>query len=255
MRLVALDVDGTLLDPESRLPESRIAALRAIGEADITAILVTGKTWPSVRDIWRRCALDGPHVCCNGSAVITADERLLAVTGLDPGVVDEVTAALHERDLAYAVYLDDGTSVTARSHPGTAAVEALGEAGPAVGAPGDRRVLKILSVVAEQAEDGLREVAADRARVQRTSPAFLEWNPASVDKGTGLVQVAGLLGVPMAEVVAVGDAENDLPMFAAAGLAVAVAGAAPRAVERADLHLDGRDLSDYLFELARGAQR
>lgn len=183
-----------------------------------------------------------------------ADERLLAVTGLDPGVVDEVTAAPHERDLAYAVYLDDGTSVTARPHPGTAAVEALGEAGPMVGAPGDRRVLKILSVVGEHAEDGLREIAADRARVQRTSPAFLEWNPASVDKGTGLVQVAALLGVPMAEVVAVGDAENDLPMFAAAGLAVAVAGAAPRAVEMADLHLDGRDLTDYLFELARGAQ-
>jgi Cof subfamily protein (haloacid dehalogenase superfamily) len=253
-RLVALDVDGTLLDPSSRLPEPRIAALRAIGEADITAVLVTGKTWPSVRHIWRQCALDGPHVCCNGSAVVTADEHLLAVTALDPEVVDEVTTALRERDLAYAVYLDDGTSVTARAHPATAAIEALGEAGPAVEPAGDRRVLKILSVVGEQAEDGLRRVAADRARVQRTNPRFLEWNPASVDKGTGLVQVAGLLGIPMAEVVAVGDAENDLPMFAAAGRSVAVAGAMPRAVAAADLHLDGRDLTDYLLGLARGTE-
>lgn len=253
-RLIALDVDGTLLDPESRLPEARVAALRALREAEITAILVTGKTWPSVRDIWRRCALEGPHVCCNGSAVVTADERLLAVTGLEPGAVDEVTAALLERDLAYAVYLDDGTSVTDRTHPGTAAIEALGEAGPAVAPAGDRRVLKILAVVGEQMEDGLRGVAADRARVQRTNPRFLEWNPASVDKGTGLVQVADLLGIPMDEVVAVGDAENDLPMFAAAGRSVAVSGAMPRAVAAADLHLDRRDLTDYLLAVAGGAE-
>jgi Cof subfamily protein (haloacid dehalogenase superfamily) len=249
--LVALDVDGTLLEPDSSLPPARGAALEALVRAGIPVVIVTGKTWPSVRDLWQRWGLQGPHVCCNGSAVVDADERLLSVAALPPATVDRITAELLDRDIAYAAYLDDGTSVTARSHPGLAAIEAVGEAPPVVAEPGDRRVLKVLSVLGEEDEDGLRELPAQGAKVQRTGPHFLEWNPAHVDKGTGLAHVAELLGVPLDRTVAVGDAESDLPMFVVAGTSVAVAAAAPAAVAAADLHLAGRDLTHYLLELVR----
>lgn len=250
-RLVALDVDGTLLDERSLLPVERVEAIAALGAARVAVVLVTGKTWPSVRPLWERCDLDGPHVCCNGSAIVTRDERLLAVAALDGDTVTGVTATLLERDIAYAAYLDDGTSVTARDHPGLSAIEAAGEARPALREPGDRRVLKILSVVAEDDEADLRALPAPGARAQRTSPRFLEWNAAHVDKGTGLTRVANLLGLPLSAAVALGDAESDLPMFAVAGTSVAVDRASPGAVTGADLHLAGRDLTDYLRELAR----
>jgi Cof subfamily protein (haloacid dehalogenase superfamily) len=250
-RLVALDVDGTLLDTESLLPAARVEALAALADAGIAVVLVTGKTWPSIRELWERCALDGPHVCCSGSAVITREGELLAVADLDARAVGRVTGALLDRGIAYAAYLDDGTSVTAVDHPDLAAIEAVGEARPAVGEPDGRGVLKVLSVVAEGAEHGLRDLPVPGARVQRTGPLFLEWNPAHVDKGTGLSFVAERLRVPLADVVAVGDAESDLPMFAVAGTGVAVDTAAPEAVAAADLHLAGRNLTEYLHELAR----
>ncbi len=249
-RLVALDVDGTLLDEQSLLPEARVAALAALGAAGIPTVLVTGKTWPSIREVWERCSLDGPHVCCNGSAIVTRQARLVAITPLEDATVEIVTATLLDHDVAYAVYLDDGSSVTERDHPDLAVIEAAGEARPAVGAPDSRRVLKVLSVVGEEGEGSLRALDAPAARVQRTSTTFLEWNAARVDKGTGLTQVASLLGTPLEHVVAVGDAESDVPMFAVAGTGVAVDRASPGAIAAADLHLAGRDLTDYLRGLA-----
>ena len=47
--------------------------------------------------------------------------------------------------------------------------------------------------------------------------------PAGVDKGTGLTRLADMLGIPMSEVIAVGDSANDLSMIKAAGLGVGVA--------------------------------
>lgn len=250
--LVALDVDGTLLDTESLLPPARVEALAALNAAGTPVVLVTGKTWPSIRELWDRCALDGPHVCCTGSAVITRDERLLAVADLDAAVVADLTAALRGRDIAYAAYLDDGTSVTAVDHPDLARIAAVGEAPPVVDDARGRRVLKVLSVVGPDTEDGLRTLPVPGARVQRTGPFFLEWNPAHVDKGTGLRFVAERLGVPLADVVAAGDAESDVAMFAVAGTGVAVDASAPEAIAAADLHLAGRDLTGYLRELAGG---
>ena len=56
-----------------------------------------------------------------------------------------------------------------------------------------------------------------------SSKRYLELMPAGVDKGTGLTRLADMLGIPMSEVIAVGDSANDLSMIKAAGLGVGVA--------------------------------
>jgi Cof subfamily protein (haloacid dehalogenase superfamily) len=249
IRLVASDVDGTLLDHHGRLPAGRAAAVRRLGASGVPLVLATGKLWTSVRALIDELELAGPHVACNGSIVFDGEGRILDRTLLDTDVADEVTDVLRARGVVHAVYLADGTIVTDRTDPAHDVLPLLGEPRPTVGAREGRGVVKVLAILPADAEGDLRGLAADVARVQRTGPRFLEWNARTADKATGLATVAGLLDVALADVLAVGDAENDVPMLRAAGIGVAVADASPAARAAADRVLT-EDLTVLLGELA-----
>jgi Cof subfamily protein (haloacid dehalogenase superfamily) len=251
IRLVASDVDGTLLDHHGRLPAGRAAAVRRLTAAGIPMVLATGKLWTSVRTLVDDLRLAGPHIACNGSVVFDADGRVLERTVLSAEVADEVLAVLRARSVVHALYLADGTIVTDRLDPAHDVLPLLGEPLPVVGSRDGREVLKVLAILPAEAEGALRGVARTHAHVQRTGPRFLEWNAPGADKATGLATVAALLGVPLTEVLAVGDAENDVPMLIAAGVGVAVAGASPAARAAADRTLTG-DLDELLDELSTG---
>lgn len=253
IRLVASDVDGTLLDHHGALPPLRAAAARRLVDAGMPVVLATGKLWTSVGGLVDELGLAGPHVACNGSVVFDAQGRVVARTLLDATVADEVIAVLRSRRVVHAVHLEDGALVTDRIDPAHDVLPLLGEPMPTVGGSDGRGVLKVLAILPPESEGDLRGVAADAAAVQRTGPRFLEWNARGADKATGLATVADLLGVDLTEVLAVGDAENDVPMLRAAGVGVAVAGASPAAVDAADRTLVG-DLADLFDELA-GALR
>jgi len=249
IRLVASDVDGTLLDHHGVLPPGRAEAVAALRAAGIPMVLATGKLWTSVRALTDRLALPGPHVACNGSVVFDADGRLLRTTLLDGAVADAVAAVLAEQHLPHALYLEDGSLVTARIDAAHDVLPLLGEPMPSVARRDGRGVIKVLAIVGPDDEGALRALASDAASVQRTGPRFLEWNALEVDKATGLATVTELLGLRMADVLAVGDAENDVPMLRAAGIGVAVSGASAAALAAADRVLTG-DLAELLIELA-----
>jgi Cof subfamily protein (haloacid dehalogenase superfamily) len=250
IRLVATDVDGTLLDHHGVLPEGRAAAVRALVAAGIPVVLATGKLWTSVRGLIGSLDLPGPHVACNGSVVFAADGTLLARHLLDPAAADEVTTRLQRDGVPHAVYLEDGTVITDVVRPVHDVLPLLGEPLPVAAGRDGRGVIKVLAILPVEDEGDLRAVSADTASVQRTGPRFLEWNAQGVDKSTGLASVAGLLGIDLADTVAVGDAENDVPMLRRAGVGLAVSGASPAAIAAAD-HLLDVDLSAVLIALAR----
>ena len=249
IRLVASDVDGTLLDHHGVLPEGRAAAVGALRAAGLPVVLATGKLWTSVRTLVASLDLDGPHVACNGSVVFSADGTLLAQHLLDPGPADEVVTRLRHERIPHAVYLEDGTIVTDEVRSAHDVLPLLGEPLPVVAGRDGRRVIKVLAIVTADDEGDLRRTAAGSASVQRTGPRFLEWNAPGVDKSTGLMAVATLLGVDLADVVAIGDAENDVPMLRSAGIGLAVSGASPAAIAAADHQLDV-DLSVALHAIA-----
>lgn len=254
IRLLACDVDGTLLDHHNTLPDDRRAAVGHLVAAGVHVVLATGKIWPSIQPLWEDLGLPGPHVTCNGAAVVDGDGHLMDCTPLDTATALEVADELARRQIPHVIYLDDGSLVTAERRAELAVLPALGEPDPVEGRIGDHRVLKVLSVLPEEDEGDLRQLASDRARVQRTSHRFLEWNHPDVDKALGLRHVVEHLGLTMDQVVAVGDAENDVAMLRAAGTGVAVSAASDAARRGADLHL-ATDLATYLEEVASAATR
>jgi len=248
-RLVALDVDGTLLDDQGQLSAQRAAALEALA-AVVPTVFATGKTWPSIRDLVARFDLVGPHVICNGAALVTSAGDIEVLAALPDDVADEVAAELRGRGHAVATYLDDGSSVAPAPDPRFAAISAVGEPEPTIAARDDHRVLKLLAVLRPDEEGDLRGLGAGRARIQRTGPAFLEWNAPAASKGAALARLADGFGIDLADVVAVGDSENDVPMLEAAGHGIAVRSSSPAAVRAADEHLheDVARLLDVLAE-------
>ena len=253
IRLIATDVDGTLIGHDTVLPDARRDAVRELTAAGVPLIMATGKIWPSIRGLWELLELPGPHVTCNGAAVVTSDGAVHLLEPLDDAITDEVAEVLAARHVPYALYLEDGTLVTSELFAAHDVITELGEPTPTVEDRDGRRALKVLSIVDEGDEGDLLHLAVDSARIQRSGHRFLEWNSLTVDKGTGVRFAAAMLGIELAETVAVGDAHNDVPMLLAAGTGVAVAGAGPAAIAAADIHLSG-DLSDFLREVTRARQ-
>lgn len=201
IRLVASDVDGTLLDHHGRLPDGRADAVRRLTEAGVPLVLATGKLWTSVRTLIEELGLAGPHVACNGSVVFDADGHVVERTLLADGPAEEIVTVLRTRRVVHAVYLEDGTLVTDRIDPAHDVLPLLGEPRPVVGAPDGRGVVKVLAILPEDAEGDLRGLGAGAARVQRTGPRFLEWNAPGADKATGLASVTRRLGIDRKSVV------------------------------------------------------
>lgn len=245
--LVVLDVDGTLVDRDLSMPDQRVEALDRLRRA-VPTVLSTGRTAPSITGLLDRFTLPGPHAICNGAALVHGPDDIELLAGLDGDVADEVAAELTRRGVAFANYLADGTIHATTPDPRFAAFTTLGEPEPWIGDRGDAPVLKVLSVLEQHEEGDLRDLAADRARVQRTGPSFLEWNAPTASKGAAVREVAARLEVDPARVVAVGDSENDVSMLEAAYWGVAVADSSPAAVAAADIQLGG-DVADLFRQL------
>jgi len=253
IQLVATDVDGTLLGPDHRIPAPRARAVRRLQEAGIPVILATGKIWTSIRPIWEQLELSGPHVTCNGAAVVAGTGQVIARAPLATDIATELVAELCRRRVAHALYLDDGSLITSNRVAALDIITEMGEPEPTVAGIDGRRVLKVLAVVGEAEEGDLRGFAtAADALTQRTGPRFLEWNAPNTQKATGLRVAAKHLGIDLASVVAIGDAENDIPMLRTAGCGVAVADASSVARGAADLVLRD-DLAGYLDAVAAAA--
>lgn len=247
--LVAVDVDGTLIERDTSLPPTRAEAFARLVSA-VPTMLATGKTAPSIAGIIEEFRPAGPHAICNGAALVHADGGIEVLAALDDELADHVVRTLAGRGIAAAAYLDDGSVLALADDPRFEAITRLGEPAPRVGDRDGRTVLKVLSVLGPDDEDGLRDLAADEARVQRTGPQFLEWNSPAASKGHAVAEVARRIGTSLAHVVAIGDSENDVPMLEATAYGVAVADSSDAAVAVARVHLD-EDVATVFDALAR----
>lgn len=260
--LLALDVDGTLLDERGRLAADRASAVQGVAKR-VRTILATGKTWPSIAALVERFDLEGPHIICNGAATVMETGEIEVLGALPPKISKTVMQELRRREIAFAVYRADGSIMADGPHDHFDRITELGEPAPDFGfvlsdgaGVGNGKgaepleVLKILAVLTEDQESDLRDLCSDQARIQRTGPHFLEWNNPTVSKGAALAHLSERHGWPLEEMVAVGDSENDMSMLMAAGTGVAVSTASPAAVDAADIHLSD-DISVYLSVIGR----
>ena len=273
-RLLATDLDGTLLRSDGTVSPRTRAALDAMPAAGLSLVLVTGRPPRWMGPVVTGTGHRGIAVCANGGVVLDlAADRVVSVHPIPP---DDVAAAVRVlRDLlpggvAFAVErvrVGGGTAVggpgftgrpdgdpTEFAHepayrpryqpPPGVTVAPVAE----LAAGGD--VVKLLARARVGDHDDVDSLLAAAATGlaghvevthSSTGDLLLECSGLGVSKASGLAAVAATLGVPASAVAAVGDMPNDLPMLAWAGASYAVANAHPAVLAAVDEVLPAND--------------
>jgi HAD superfamily hydrolase (TIGR01484 family) len=236
-RLIATDLDGTLLRDDKTVSSRTIAALAAAEAAGIEVFFVTGRPARWMDVVAEHTARHGLAICANGAAVVDLHrDRLLAAYPLDTrdalAVVRSLRTAVPET--VFAVEFTGGFAYEPEyrrwapdSEHVVAPVEELLDVGP-----GRPTVLKLLARHASVDPDVFlttaRAAAGRNGEITRSSSsALLEISGPGVSKATTLARCCAERGIAPHEVVAFGDMPNDLEMLSWAGTSYAVANAHP----------------------------
>lgn len=272
---VALDLDGTTLNAESKLSERTQQTLKKLSEEGVTIAILTGRSMPAVYPHVSTLALSRsvPVVsyngCCGYSLKLSPEglavkDQTHFESGLEKKHALEVIqfAVMHNYVVQYycrqtgTIYAinhchDDHDSLLAQYSGLTHQIQARKEF--RTGDVFDEQQLDLfldevpcakilildndIDVVLERAGSTLEQ---NKYSIIRGSPHsfFAEFLPAGVTKGDGMTQLCLSLGVPLSSVVAFGDGENDVEFLRHAGVGVAVKNARPVTKEAADIVLE-----------------
>ena len=239
-RLIALDLDGTLLNDAGAISPYNKAVLQRCREAGAVVTLSTGRIYASALPFARELALDDvPLITSHGALVRYADGPIIAHYPLEEAVVWEIYDLVSPQHKDIRLYADDQLYLNDFSAASLAYAQHIGI--PPQPLPADFHALhptKLAIVDSPEIiayyEALLQKRYGSRVYVTKVSETFLEISDPRGTKGLALAALADSLHIPKAQIIAFGDSYNDLPMLEYAGCAVAMgnANAAVKAVCR-----------------------
>lgn len=239
IRLIFTDMDETLLTSGKEVTRRARTAIAALRERDVEMVLCTGRAWEATRATADLLGLTN-LVCCNGAQVL-AGGRMLAEATIPPEVTAELAHYLDSHDINYYLMTPAGFFVNALT---PAALEAGRVRGytPPVLTPGQEHTPahKVFAPEAARLYPEMESFFGGHTHIIY-HPNYLEVAPLGIDKAWGAMRLAEHLGVAQQEVLAFGDALNDVELLTWAGLGVAVANAMPATREAADFTTRGND--------------
>ena len=257
MKLVAIDLDGTLLDERHEISRRNAAAVRKAQEQGIEVVISTGRMHFDVREICRRAGIVTPIISANGGAIHERDGRVLQQTALARDAARTVIEWLETNELYYEISTDRSIYVPKQSPlrlaaeqkrlggcDGQAIERRLAEIEEQQGSQAGRKMADSYQQVLEQGEEPYKVYAitydeelkmkavrelnrVSGVAVYRGGPNSFEAVAAAASKGNALQQLAERRGLKLRAVAAIGDSQNDISMLEAAGYSVAMGNAAP----------------------------
>jgi hydroxymethylpyrimidine pyrophosphatase-like HAD family hydrolase len=236
-RLIAVDLDGTLLDKKGRAHERDLRSLRAALGAGVHVSIITGRLYSGTRAVAAMLQLKSAVGCADGSHVVQAlDHATLVHHGIVGAPLEQLHGALCRRGMATFVFADDAIgydvggapfveyvatwSTDLRPHRDVFAHDLwqAAEGVTAVIALGTKDdVNAVLESLGGPSPSDVRVVTFPLLRGAHLGKWALFVRAARGTKGTALAWIAEHLGVGLKDTVCVGDWLNDMPMFEVAG--------------------------------------
>jgi len=250
-RLVALDIDGTVVDHDGALPEAVRKAVGRVLDADVPVVLATGRSWHGTRPVFDELGLPpGPSVASNGAVVVSypPQEIRKAVT-FDPREVIKKVVQFAPGTLIAVEEIGRGYRLNGHFPGGDLTGEMVIESIEQLSA---RPVTRIILRDPDRSDEDFTSLARHLGLQGVTYfvgwSAWLDIAPLGVNKASALQDVADDLGVDPADVLAFGDGRNDIEMLRWAGRGVAI-GDAPEDVQQAadvvtDVFADGGPVAE-----------
>lgn len=248
--VLAIDIDGTLLNTNHEIPPAHLEAVREADAAGVRIVLASGRMLPSVTVVGEQMGIrPGPCVGYNGGRVCSAETgEVLFHEPVPADLAQELVRRFTDLGMHINYYLDDVLYVDHIEQWGNLYSYRTGSQQVPVGPLRQfdgRTPTKILIIDDPERIKGIcpefQREFGDRLYVTITTPEYLEFMNKAVDKATGVAEAVASLGVPRERTAAVGDALNDQPMIEWAGLGCAMGNADPPVLAAADVVVPSND--------------
>lgn len=241
-RLLACDLDGTLIAHSGCISHRVRDAISQARERGVQIALVTGRSFQSALPYARMLDVHLPLVCYQGGLIQHPDSGdTLYQASLAREMVEEAIDLSGTQGWQLILYTADRVVLSEYRYPEDVYHHMLG---PTVTWVNDLKStidggpIKLTIMAAEACipaiEAEMRRRFPSTVEIFRSHPMFVEVVPCGASKGSALAWLAEHLGVPQAEVMAIGDQDNDASMLAWAGLGVAMGNGSPKCRRVAD---------------------
>jgi len=252
LRLIATDLDGTIVPHGATVSERTITALASAQDAGIHVVYVTGRPPRSLMQVVARTGHRGLAIGANGSVLLDLGAGTTEVVhSISGAAVAQIADALRRAvpDVVLGLETVDGIVMEAGfdAARGVRSSEGLvpdhlprPQEVPVEELVGEQPIIKMLAASPAVSADELLSIGQDQVghltSATHSSPgvALMELGPLGVTKATTLASVANGLGIGPDEVISFGDMPNDLAMLDWAGLGYAMSGGHPDAIATAD---------------------
>lgn len=264
MKLIAIDLDGTLLSLHNQISKENIEALRNAQNAGHVIMICSGRAPEDIEQILKQAEFSCPVAGSNGT-VVKLDGKVIQNISMNAEDTEQVVMKLDEEWVPYRIYTNDGIFVPTDWSARVAKV-LEGNAIKVEGIPEElfRRMTEKpqQSDIIKYFHDYHELFATDQLTVQKffvltlnnevkaeltaymeritgvisttSGPYNIEIMDRNGNKGVALRAAAAYYGIPMTDTVAMGDNFNDVPMLQAAGLSIAMGNADPEVKKMSD---------------------
>lgn len=227
LRLLCLDIDGTLLDTAHQLPPENRAAVRFAADRGVCICLLSARPPQAIAPIAHALDVPGPVASFGGALIEQGDTRIFdrrlpvdtARTVIDLAREQGISLSLY-RDTAWCVEREDGWSLQESAITGLRPmalplVQALAEGAP-------HKLLCMGEAVQIDRFDQTLRQRMPEAELLRSKDEYLEIMPRQAGKAEALLTMCRYLGIAPAQAMAIGDHDIDCALLRAAGVGVAM---------------------------------
>lgn len=253
IKLVVFSVEGVLLRDDESLSPAAPGVFMRLKDAGVQATLISARPASGLLALARTLDVRGAIGAFNGGALVRAHGGVQFAHHLEPPVVQRALTFLDKARLETWLFAHGRWYARSDRGPAAAAGRMASGMDPIVVAQfaGLDRVDRIVGVSQDAAElsrlEPLVKQAVGMATVGRSQSCFLDITAPAANTAEGVSAIAAAARVPLSQVAVIGALPNALPMFARAGLSIAM-GQAPDAVRRAADAVTGANLDDGLAE-------
>ncbi|MFG6146798.1 Cof-type HAD-IIB family hydrolase [Halobacillus sp. B23F22_1] len=264
MKMIAIDLDGTLLNNESEISEENLQAIQRAQQEGVEIVVATGRAEFDVREVFADTGLNTWVIGANGATIHTPEGKLFDSVPIQPNDAEEILSWLEAEDYYYEVFSDDAI-LTPENGRDLLYIELdrIKTANP------DANIAELEHSLAKQfGQSGFKKVPSYREIMQSGQPLYnvlafsfekekrdkgwkkfegyedltlvssgihnFELEHKDASKGIALEKLAAHFGFSLRDTAAIGDSPNDLSMLNVAGHRAAMANARDSVLEASD---------------------
>lgn len=255
IKLIAIDIDGTLVNSQKKLTEKVKRTINQATKNNIKVVLCTGRPISGVRKLLKELDLDNQdnqYVICFGGAVVqTTAGKIISSQPITYQNYLELEKLARKLNLHFHAISEDRI-YTANRDIGyyTVYESTLVSLGISYRTPAEMSNIRLIKamfiddqVILDKALSNWEPFAKleNNLVFTKSAPFYLEANAKGVNKGNALSKLGAVLGITSTEIMAIGDEQNDLSMIKYAGTGVAMGNAIGKIKEMANVITDDND--------------